>query len=318
MLENVNKNDTGIARLDQVTEHVLSVIDEMGFRQEGAFNLRLNGMAVCHGDSRHIQIVKKEDKPGIDVLISKGAKNEQVHIPVVLTEEGVDVVYNDFYVEEGADVTIVAGCGIHGEGCSESRHDGIHTFHVAKSANVRYVENHYAEGNGSGKKVLNPVTKIYVGEDAVFTLETAQIKGVDATKRETYVELEKNAKLFVTEKLMTHDTQTAISNMDVKLKGAGSSARIISRSVAKGTSNQVFHPKAIGENLCHAHVQCDSIIMDHAEISSIPEINAKHVDAQIVHEAAIGRINDEQLIKLRTFGLSEEEAESVIIEDFLK
>ena len=241
-----------------------------------------------------------------------------MHIPVVMSKEGVDVVYNDFYVEDGADVTIVAGCGIHGEGCSETRHDGIHTFHIGKDANVKYVENHYAEGNGTGKKVLNPVTKIYVGENSVFTLETSQIKGVDSTERETYIELAENAKLFVTEKLMTHEDQSAISNMDVQLTGENSSARIVSRSVAKGTSRQVFHPKAIGNNLCHAHVQCDSIIMDEAEISSIPEINARHVDAQIVHEAAIGRINDEQLTKLRTFGLSEEEAEAVIIENFLK
>lgn len=304
--------------LNQVTEDVLKVIDSYGFKQEGAYNLRLNGMAVCHGDSRHIRIVKKEDKPGIDIFISAEAQKEQVHIPVVMSEPGVDVVYNDFYVEDGADVTIVAGCGIHGEGCSETRHDGIHAFHVGKNANVKYVENHYAEGNGTGSKVLNPVTKIFVGENSVFTLETSQIKGVDSTKRENYIELAENAKVYVTEKLMTHAAQKAISNMDVELKGKNSSARIISRSVAKGESKQVFHPRAIGENLCHAHVQCDSIIMDEAEISSIPEINAKHVDAQIVHEAAIGRINDEQLVKLRTFGMTEEEAEAVIIENFLK
>ncbi|MCU6746370.1 MULTISPECIES: SufB/SufD family protein [Lachnospiraceae] len=304
--------------LDKVTQDVLDVIDSYGFKQKGAYNLRLNGMAVCHGDSRHIHIVKKEDRPGIDIHISGEAKNEQVHIPVVMSKEGVDVVYNDFYIEDGADVTIIAGCGIHGEGCSETRHDGIHTFHVGENANVKYIENHYAQGDGTGKKVLNPVTKIYVGENSVFTLETSQIKGVDSTERENYIELAENAKLFVTEKLMTHEEQTAISNMDVQLMGENSSARIVSRSVAKGKSRQVFHPKAIGNNLCHAHVQCDSIIMDEAEISSIPEINARHVDAQIVHEAAIGRINDEQLIKLRTFGLSEEEAEAVIIENFLK
>lgn len=304
--------------LDRVTQDVLKMIDSYGFKQEGAYNLRLNGMAVCHGDSRHIQIIKKEDKPGIDIHISGEAKNEQVHIPVVMSQEGVDIVYNDFYIEDGADVTIIAGCGIHGEGCSETRHDGIHAFHVGKGCNVKYVENHYAEGNGTGQKVLNPVTKIYVGEDSVFTLETTQIRGVDATERENYIELADNAKLFVTEKLMTDEGQTATSNMDVELTGENSSAQIVSRSVGKGNSKQVFHPRAIGNNQCHAHIQCDSIIMDQAEISSIPEIDARHVDAQIIHEAAIGRINDEQLVKLRTFGLSEEEAESVIIESFLK
>lgn len=304
--------------LNKVTEDVLKVIDSYGFKQEGAYNLRLNGMAVCHGDSRHIKIVKKEDKPGIDIHISGETKDEQVHIPVVMSQEGVDIVYNDFYIEDGADVTIIAGCGIHGEGCSETRHDGIHTFHVGKDANVKYIENHYAQGSGTGSKVLNPVTKIYVGENSVFTLETTQIKGVDSTERENYIELAENARLFVTEKLMTDEGQTAVSNMDVELNGENSSARIVSRSVGKGTSRQVFHPKAIGNNLCHAHIQCDSIIMDHAEISSIPEIDAKHVDAQIIHEAAIGRINDEQLVKLRTFGMTEEEAEAVIIESFLK
>ncbi|MCI6464132.1 MAG: SufD family Fe-S cluster assembly protein [Faecalicatena sp.] len=305
-------------KLNEAAENVLKVIDSYGFKEQGAYNLRLNGMAVCHGDSRHIRIVKKEDKPGIDIFISGEAKDEQVHIPVVMSESGMkDVVYNDFYIEDGAEVTIIAGCGIHNDGCSESRHDGIHAFHIGNDANVKYIENHYAEGNGTGGKVLNPVTKIYVGENSIFTLETTQIKGVDSTERETFIELAKGAKLFVTEKLMTHADQSAISNMDVQLNGENSSARIVSRSVAKGTSRQVFHPRAVGNNLCHAHVQCDSIIMDEAEISSIPEINAKHVDAQIVHEAAIGRINDEQLTKLRTFGMSEEEAEAVIIETFL-
>ena len=308
-MESNEAKKTEKVELDKVTQDVLKVIDSYGFKQEGAYNLRLNGMAVCHGDSRHINIVKKEDKPGIDIYISGEAKNEQVHIPVVMSQEGVDIVYNDFYIEDGADVTIIAGCGIHG---------GIHAFHVGKNANVKYVENHYAEGNGTGQKVLNPVTKIYVGENSVFTLETTQIKGVDSTERENYIELADNAKLFVTEKLMTDEGQTAVSNMDVELNGENSSARIVSRSVGKGNSKQVFHPKAIGNNQCHAHVQCDSIIMDHAEISSIPEIDARHVDAQIIHEAAIGRINDEQLVKLRTFGMTEEEAEAVIIESFLK
>ena len=303
---------------ESVTQQVLDIIDSYGFKQEGAYNLRLNGMAVCHGDSRHIQIIPKEDRQGIDIHISGEAKGEQVHIPVVMTEEGVDIVYNDFYIEDGADVTIIAGCGIHGEGCSETRHDGIHAFHVGKNANVKYIENHYAQGNGSGKKTLNPVTKIYVGEDSVFTLETTQISGVDCTERENYIELGDNAKLFVTEKLMTDEEQSAVSNMEIELNGVNSSARIVSRSVGKCRSKQVFHTNAIGNNQCHAHVQCDSIIMDQAEISSIPEINARYVDAQIIHEAAIGRINDEQLVKLRTFGMSEEEAEAVIIENFLK
>ncbi len=307
-----------MADIDQVTQSVLAQIDSEGFKQEGAYNLRYNGYSLCHGNTEHIKIEKKKDKQGIDVYISGETKGEQVHIPVVVAVSGMtDEVYNDFYVEEGAEVTIIAGCGIHNSGCNDSRHDGIHTFHVGKNANVRYEEKHYGEGEGTGARILNPVTKIIMEENSVFTLDTAQIKGVDSTKRETEVIMGENAKLFVVEKLMTHDQQNAVSNMDIYLNGAGSSAQIISRSVAKGESGQVFHPKAIGNAPCHAHIQCDSIIMDRARVCSIPEIDANHVDAAIIHEAAIGRINNEQLIKLNTFGLSEEAAEAVIIENFL-
>lgn len=307
-----------MADIDQVTQSVLAQIDSEGFKQEGAYNLRYNGYSLCHGNTEHIKIEKKKDRQGIDVHISGDTKGEQVHIPVVVAVSGMtDEVYNDFYVEEGAEVTIIAGCGIHNSGCNDSRHDGIHTFHVGKNANVRYEEKHYGEGEGTGARILNPVTKIIMEENSVFTLDTAQIKGVDSTKRETEVIMGENAKLFVVEKLMTHDKQNAVSNMDVYLNGAGSSAQIISRSVAKGESGQIFHPKAIGNALCHAHIQCDSIIMDQARVCSIPEIDANHVDAAIIHEAAIGRINNEQLIKLNTFGLSEEAAEAVIIENFL-
>ena len=307
-----------MVKLDSVTENVLDVINDHKFEQKGAYNLRQNGTSICHGDSEHIKIKRKTDKPGIDIYIDGETKGEAVYIPVVVSVSGMtDVVYNDFYVADGADVSIIAGCGIHNSGCNESRHDGINTFHVGKNANVRYEEKHYGEGNGTGGKVLNPVTNIYVGENSVFTLDTAQIKGVDSTLRETNVELAKNAKLFVTERLMTDGKQQAESNIEVQLNGEDSSAQIISRSVGKGESVQTFHPNAIGNSKCQAHIQCDSIIMDHAEVGSIPEIRAKNVDAAIIHEAAIGRINDEQLLKLRTLGLTEEEAENVIIQNFL-
>jgi len=306
-------------QLDKIVEKVLEQIDGAGFRQKGAFNLRYNGTALCHGDSEHIKIKKKTDRQGIDIYIDENTNGEQVHIPVVVNATGMkDEVYNDFFVADGADVTIIAGCGIHNSGCNESRHDGIHTFHVGKGANVRYEEKHYGEGEGTGARVLNPVTKIILDKGAVFTLDTAQIKGVDSTVRTTDVIMGEDAKLYVVEKLMTHDSQTAQSDMEVKMNGEGSSAQIVSRSVAKGSSVQTFHPKAVGNARCHAHIQCDSIIMDKAEVCSIPEINARHLDAAIIHEAAIGRINDEQLIKLRTLGMTEEEAEGVIIENFLE
>lgn len=305
--------------LDAITSKVLDAIDAGGFKQEGAYNLRYNGMALCHGDSEHIKIKKKEDKPGVDVFISGEAQGEQVHIPVVISKSGMtDVVYNDFYIEEGADVVIVAGCGIHNSGCNETRHDGIHAFHVGKKAKVVYEEKHYGEGEGTGENVLNPVTQIYLEEGAVFTLDTVQIRGVDSTERRTDVDMGPDSRLYVVEKLMTHDKQTAVSNMEVRMNGNGSSAQIVSRSVAKGSSRQTFHPNAVGNALCKAHIQCDSIIMDTAQVCSIPEIDARNIDAQIIHEAAIGRINTEQLLKLRSFGMSEEEAESVIIDNFLR
>ncbi len=305
--------------IDQITQNVLNEIDDTGFKEEGAYNLRYNGYALCKGDSEHIKIKKREDgHPGIDVFIDKDVKGESVHIPVVISQSGInDEVYNDFYVEAGADVKIVAGCGIHNSGCNDTRHNGIHSFHIGEGANVTYTEKHYGEGDGEGSRILDPVTKIFLDKNAQFTLDTAQIKGVDSTKRMTYVELADGAKLIVTERLMTHGKQTAISDMDVVLNGKDASAQIISRSVAKEESIQVFHPKAIGNELCHAHVQCDSIIMGQAKVSSIPEINANHVDAAIIHEAAIGRINNDQVMKLRSMGLNEEEAEKVIIEAFL-
>ena len=290
--------------LDAVTNSVLNAIDTNGFRQEGAYNLRYNGQALCHGDSEHIKIRRKEDKQGIDVYISSEAKGEQVHIPVVISKSGMmDIVYNDFYIEEGADVVIVAGCGIHNSGCNETRHDGIHAFHVGKNAKVVYEEKHYGEGEGTGENILNPVTQIYLEEGAMFTLDTVQIRGVDSTERKTDVDMGPGSRLVVMEKLMTHGSQSAVSNMEVRMNGGGSSAQIVSRSVAKGTSRQIFHPNAVGNALCKAHIQCDSIIMDEAQVCSIPEIEARNVDAQIVHEAAIGRINTEQLLKLRSFGI---------------
>lgn len=307
-----------MAELDKVTQAILKYIDEAGFKQEGAFNLRHNGQSLCRGNSEHVKIVKKEDKPGIDIYIDGDTDGEEVHIPVVLDASGfTDKVYNDFHIADGANVTIIAGCGIHNDGHADSQHDGVHSFYVGNNANVTYRENHYGEGSGSGARILNPVTKIFVKENSVFTLDTAQIKGVDSTKRETEVELGENSKLFVLEKLMTHGEQFAESNMQIQLNGTSSSAQIISRSVARESSSQVFHPAAVCNAKCNAHIQCDSIIMDEAQVRSIPEINAKHLDAAIIHEAAIGRINDEQVTKLRTMGMSAEEAESVIIEAFL-
>lgn len=284
----------------------------------GAYNIRKNGLGVERKSTENIEIVPKTDKNGIDIKIKPGTKAEKVHIPVIITEDGVnDVVYNDFYIGEGADVEIVAGCGIHNSGCNTSEHDGIHRFFIGRNARVKYVEKHYGEGEGTGKKILNPVTQVYMEENSFCEMEMVQIEGVDSTVRETEVNLEAGAKYVVLEKLMTHDQQIAESNMVINLNGKDASAQIISRSVAKNDSQQIFKPTAVGNADCKAHVQCDSIIMDNAKISSVPAITANNADAQIVHEAAIGRINNDQLLKLMTFGMNEEEAENVIVQGFL-
>lgn len=285
----------------------------------GAYNIRKNGEGHSRRSTANIEIVSKSDKPGIDIIVAPGTKNESVHIPVIITETGVnDLVYNDFFIGDDADILIVAGCGIHNSGDEKSQHDGIHTFHIGKNARVRYVEKHYGEGDGKGERVLNPVTVVEQDENSVCEMEMVQIKGVDSTVRDTKAHLKAGAKLIMTERLLTHGTQYARSDMDVYLDGEGASSQIISRSVAKDQSKQIFHPNAIGNAKCAAHVQCDSIIMDEATVSSIPAITANSADAQIVHEAAIGRINNDQLIKLMTFGMNEEEAEEVIIQGFLK
>ena len=284
----------------------------------GAYNIRKNGLGVERKSTENIEIVPKTNKNGIDIKIKPGTKAEKVHIPVIITEDGVnDVVYNDFYIGEGADVEIVAGCGIHNSGCNTSEHDGIHRFFIGKNAKVKYVEKHYGEGEGTGKKILNPVTQVFMEENSYCEMEMVQIEGVDSTIRDTEVNLGAGAKYVVLEKLMTHDDQKAESNMIINLNGKDASAQIISRSVAKNNSEQIFKPTAVGNADCKAHVQCDSIIMDNAKISSVPAITANNADAQIVHEAAIGRINNDQLLKLMTFGMNEEEAEHIIVQGFL-
>jgi hypothetical protein len=302
----------------ELMNEMLNFIDAVGFTDEGAYNLRYNGSSYAHENSEHIRIVHKEQGLGLDIYIDGNCDGEEVHIPVIVDRSGLrEKVLNDFHIEDGAKATIAAGCGIHNCGDEDSQHDGVHTFYIGKNCDITYSENHYGDGDGTGARILNPVTNVYVGENSVFTLDTAQIKGVSSTNRQTHVELEDKAKLYVVEKLMTHEDQLAESNIDVELKGEGSSAKIVSRAVAKESSRQVFHPAAIGKSKCNAHIQCDAIIMDDAKVRSIPEIDAQNLNAAIIHEAAIGRINDEQVLKLRTLGLTEDDAEAVIIDNFL-
>jgi Fe-S cluster assembly scaffold protein SufB len=286
---------------------------------QGAFNIRKNGQGVERNTTANIDIVTKQDKSGIDVIIKPYTRGESIHIPVILTEENLhDLVYNTFEVGEYSDVQIIAGCGIHNGGSHKSQHDGIHTFYVRKGARVKYVEKHYGQGEGTGQRVLNPKTVIEAEAGAVVELELIQIKGVDRTKRETDIRLMGNAKLVVTERLLTNLDQEAESMINVELLGAGSSAQIISRSVAQDNSKQEFYFDLAGKNTCRGHIQCDAIIMHNAVVLSTPRISAYHSEAQLIHEAAIGRIESEQLIKLMSMGFSEKEAEDTILSGFLK
>jgi Fe-S cluster assembly scaffold protein SufB len=304
-----------------LTKDELDVLDTVaGIRDFplGAYNIRINGGSAGRQSTEHVKITPKPLGAGIDIHIAPGTK-EQVHIPVVISETGIsEMVYNDFYVGDNADVEIVAGCGIHNCGAELSQHDGVHSFYVGKGAKVSYMEKHYGDGDGTGKRVLNPVTNVYLQPDSYMEMDTVQIKGVDSTRRVTAAEVGDNATLIIREKLMTHGDQTAETMFEVNLDGENASANVISRSVARENSRQVFLSKVNGNNACMGHSECDAIIMDAASVKAIPEISANHVEASLIHEAAIGKIAGEQIIKLTTLGLTEKEAEEQIIGGFLK
>lgn len=305
--------------MNSIERNLLVQIADLHEVPMGAFNIREDGKLHSRKSTENIIITSKTDKPGIEIEIKPGTKNESVHIPVIITKTGhSEMVYNDFFVGENADVLIVAGCGIHNSGGETSRHDGIHTFYLGRNSRVKYVEKHYGEGEGTGEKIMNPQTVVYMEPGSFIEMETVQIKGVDSTKRHTKVNAGEGCEVIITEKLMTHDRQKAVSEMDINLNGDGSRVRVISRSVAQDYSEQTFYPSVTGNAECFGHVQCDSIIMQNAKVRSIPAINASHVNAQLIHEAAIGKIAGDQLLKLMTLGLSEEEAEERILDGFLK
>ena len=305
--------------MDQIQKTLLEQVADLHDVPSGAYNIRANGASAARNTTANIDIVTKKDKQGIDIIIKPNTKHESVHIPVVISESGLEEsVYNDFYVGENADVVIVAGCGIHNACDMLSKHDGIHTFHIGKNAKVKYVEKHYGSGDGNGEKIMNPETIIFVDEGGFLEMETTQIKGIDSTDRVTRATLEKDAKVVITEKLITHGNQFARTTFEVDMNGENSSANVISRSVAKDNSKQIFLSKINGNNKCSGHSECDAIIMGNAVISAIPEITANDLDAALIHEAAIGKIAGEQIIKLMTLGLTAEEAEEQIVNGFLK
>ncbi len=305
--------------MDQVGAKLLEEIAGLHEIPEGAYNIRENGKSVGRSSTEEIEIIPKDNGKGIDIHIKPGTKNKSVHIPVIISQSGLkEVVYNDFYIGEDCDVTIVAGCGIHNGGKDSSQHDGIHSFFVGKNAHIKYVEKHYGSGDGNGERIMNPETIINLGEGSFMEMDTVQIKGVDSTIRKTSAVLEKDAKLVVMERLMTHGKQKAESYFHVELNGDGSGANVVSRSVAKESSYQKFVSDLEGNAACSGHTECDAIIMDEAKISAVPQLEANHPDAALIHEAAIGKIAGEQIIKLMTLGLTEEEAEAKIVDGFLQ
>ena len=305
--------------MDTIERTLLEQVAKLHEVPEGAYNIRANGQSAARNTTANIDIVNKTDLPGIDIIIKPGTKNESVHIPVLISQTGLkEVVYNDFYIGEDCDVTIVAGCGIHNCGDQTSQHDGVHRFFVGKNAKVKYVERHYADGDGNGQRVMNPESVVELAEGSYMEMETTQIKGVDSTDRKTKAKLGEKATLIVKEKIMTHGTQFAKTDFTVDLDGEGSSANVISRSVAKDQSRQEFFSRINGNAACSGHTECDAIIMDQAHVTAVPEITANSIDASLIHEAAIGKIAGEQLIKLMTLGLTEQEAEEQIVNGFLK
>ena len=305
--------------LDKMQMNLLKEIAGLEAVPDGAFNIRLDGGLEARANTENITIETKKDKPGIDIYIKAGTKNERVDIPVIVSKTGLkDLVYNDFYVGENADVLIVAGCGIHNDGSELSEHDGIHAFHLSKNAKVKYVEKHYGEGEGTGERILNPTTEVYLGEGSYLEMETTQIKGVDSTKRVTRGEVADKATLIIHEKIMTHGKQFAATDFSVDLNGVDSGAHVVSRSVAKDDSKQHFISTINGNNKCNGHTECDAIIMDNASVVAEPKLTANDIDAALIQEAAIGKIAGEQLIKLMSLGLSEKEAEEEIVNGFLK
>ena len=299
---------------------LLEKIADLTGKPVGAFNIRKDSGCEARQSTEHIEITPKTDKPGIDIRIKDGTKDEVCHIPVIISKSGLsEMVYNDFFVGDNCDVEIIAGCGIHNSGCDESRHDGVHTFYIGKNSRVHYAEKHYGEvtDGETGKNVMNPQTIVYLGEGSTMQMDTVQIRGIDSTKRFTKFVCEAGSEVVVTERLLTHGKQIAESDMEIRLNGKDARGRVISRSVAQDASEQVFYPRMVGNAECFGHVQCDSIIMGDARIKSIPAIEALCPDAQLIHEAAIGKIAGDQLLKLETLGLTHEEAEETILKGFL-
>ena len=305
--------------MNKEDKDLLKEIIEEDPTKADSYNIRKNSKGIERKINPYITIEPKANNSGIDIYVKENTLFGTVNIPVIITQSGLtDIVYNDFHIGKNANVIIVAGCGIHNDGHKDTRHDGIHRFYLGEGAKVKYIERHCGVGIGDGKKVLNPVTEIYMKQGTYMVMDTTQIKGVDDTIRTTKAKLESDTTLVITEKILTSVSQQAKTKFEVELNGENSSIHVTSRSVATDNSYQEFISNITGEAKCYAHVECDAFIKDNGKVKAIPEIYAKNIDANLVHEAAIGKIAGEQLMKLMSLGLSEKEAEEVIVNGFLK
>ncbi len=305
--------------MDKIDKSLLENITDLHSLTQSAYNIRKNGEVVARNCTDNIQIVPKQDKPGIDIHIASNLKNQSLHIPVIITEGNLhDLVYNDFYIGDNTEILIVAGCGLHNDTKESSSHQGIHQFFVGKNCLIRYVEKHLAQGNADTQKNLNPTTIIYLGQNSRFIMETTQLAGVNSSERVTEIELDDNATMEVKESILLQNTETSSSTFSVNLNGINSRLNLISRSVSKDNSNLDFISEVYGNNQCFGHIECDAIIVGNGTVSSTPALANLHPDANLSHEAVIGKIAGEQIIKLQTLGMTKEQAEEAIIKGFLK
>ena len=305
-------------KMNNITEKLLELVSDFKGSFNGAYNIRENGKCAGRVSSKNIKIESKTDKPGLDIKVLPGTKGEVVYIPACVTKGGVDdLVYNDFFIGEDSDIVIVAGCGVHTDTHETARHNGIHRFFIGENARVRYEEKHIGTGTGDGKHLIDPVTDVVLEKNAYLEMDTSQIGGVDNTIRKTTAKAAEGAKLVIRERLYTEKDQRAETYFKAELNGEGSGADIVSRSVARDQSYQNYDSIIVGNAKCTGHTECDAIIDDEAIVDASPRLFAHNKEASLIHEAAIGKIAGEQIQKLCTLGLTEEEAEEKIIEGFL-
>ena len=305
--------------MNKTDEKLLNNVLDNNPYEADSYNIRKNGKSIDRKINPYVNIISKEDGSGIDIYVKENTLLQIIDIPVIITESGLkDVVYNDFHIGKNSNIVIVAGCGIHNSFSHDSVHDGIHRFYLEENSKVKYIEKHYGSGVGTGKKILNPVTEIIMQKGSSMTMDSIQLKGVDSTFRTTKATLYADTTLIINEKILTNNSQYAKTDFLVNLEGTNASCHVTSRSVATDNSYQEFTSNIIGNAKSFAHVECDAIIQDKASVKAIPEIYANFVDANLIHEAAIGKIAGAQLMKLMSLGLTEKEAEETIIKGFLK